>query len=56
MDPARLKIIEDNPIEGGLDVFRISFNKICPDRTPKGLESLKEDDLQELTLDLLSAL
>jgi hypothetical protein len=56
MDPARLKIIEDNPIEGGLDVFRTAFNTICPDRTPKGLESLNENDLQELTLDLLSAL
>ncbi|KAH7304473.1 hypothetical protein B0I35DRAFT_445302 [Stachybotrys elegans] len=60
MDEVRLEIIEDNPIEGGLDVFRATFHTVCKDRnltaTPEGLESLNENDLQELTLDLLSAL
>ncbi|KAK7229612.1 hypothetical protein V2G26_001782 [Clonostachys chloroleuca] len=60
MDQARLKTIEDNPIEGGLDSFRATFHTICQDRnltaTPNGLESLNENDLQELALDLLSAL
>ncbi|CAG9987750.1 unnamed protein product [Clonostachys byssicola] len=57
MDQARLKTIEDNPIEAGLDSFREIFRTICQDRSlpaiPESLESLHENDLQDLVLDLL---
>ncbi|KAL2415158.1 hypothetical protein ABEF91_003133 [Exophiala dermatitidis] len=53
-------IIEDHPIEKALDTFRALFNSICEDKsvscTPDALGQLEQEDLQELTLDLLIAL
>ncbi|KAJ2906934.1 hypothetical protein MKZ38_009797 [Zalerion maritima] len=56
----RTEIIRDNPIKNGLDTFRASFASVCEDRsipcTLNSLDQLDDDDLQNLTLDLLSAL
>ncbi|PGG98196.1 hypothetical protein AJ80_09574 [Polytolypa hystricis UAMH7299] len=60
VDQSRPKLIKDNPIGRGLDVFRASFRSTCEDAsvscTPDALEQLGQDDLQNITLDLLSAL
>ncbi|POS80445.1 hypothetical protein DHEL01_v201144 [Diaporthe helianthi] len=57
---SRSKIIKDNPIGKGLDALRASFNSVCEDRklpcTPDVLGQLDQEDVQNLTLDLLSAL
>ncbi|KAK3943782.1 hypothetical protein QBC46DRAFT_376216 [Diplogelasinospora grovesii] len=59
------EIIEGNPIGNGLDFFRASFNSMCqkkdipcpPDACSlDALGKLSDDDLQNLTLDLLAAL
>ncbi|XP_044716529.1 kinase [Hirsutella rhossiliensis] len=59
-DQNRSKIIEDFPIGNGLDVFRASFGSICDGssilRSPDALDELGREDIQTLTLDLLSAL
>ncbi|KAJ0103725.1 hypothetical protein J7T55_001741 [Diaporthe amygdali] len=59
-DRPRSKIIEDNPIGNGLDALHASFNSVCENRripcTPDALGQLDQKDLQNLTLDLLSAL
>ncbi|KAM4064122.1 serine/threonine-protein kinase [Hirsutella rhossiliensis] len=59
-DQNRSKIIKDFPIGNGLDVFRASFRSICDGssilRSPDALDELGREDLQTLTLDLLSAL
>ncbi|CAH0019280.1 unnamed protein product [Clonostachys rhizophaga] len=57
MDQARLKTIEDNPIEAGLDSFQAFFRTIRQDQnltaTPESFESLNGNDLEELAVDLL---
>ncbi|RMI93034.1 hypothetical protein CDV36_016569, partial [Fusarium kuroshium] len=59
-DETQAKIIEDNPIGNGLDVFRASFQSICKGASisliPNALEQLEREDIQNLILDLLSAL
>lgn len=59
-DRPRSKIIEENPIGKGLDALYASFNSVCENRripcTPDALGQLDQEDLQNLTLDLLSAL
>ncbi|KAH8744073.1 hypothetical protein F5883DRAFT_30549 [Diaporthe sp. PMI_573] len=59
-DQPRSKIIEQNPIGNGLDTFRASFNTLCAGReTPRTLDALGQldrEDVQNLTLDLLSTL
>ncbi|KAK3367307.1 hypothetical protein B0T24DRAFT_387668 [Lasiosphaeria ovina] len=54
------KIIEENPIGRGLGAFRASFGAICEgasiSRTPDAVERLSHEDLQNLTLILLSNL
>ncbi|ORY59944.1 uncharacterized protein BCR38DRAFT_350524 [Pseudomassariella vexata] len=55
-----LNIIEDNPIDTGLDSFHVSFASTCQSRglscSPGSLGHLGHNDLQDLTLDLLAAL
>ncbi|KFA54589.1 hypothetical protein S40293_02197 [Stachybotrys chartarum IBT 40293] len=57
MDQARLKIIEDNSIEGGLDFFRATFDTTCQNQgiqsTPNSIAQLPNEDLQNLAVDLL---
>ncbi|KAH8585983.1 hypothetical protein B0O99DRAFT_695910 [Bisporella sp. PMI_857] len=59
-DQAQSEILENNPIGKGLDAFRTSFNSICEDRTisctPDALGQLAQEDIQTLTIGLLSAL
>ncbi|KAK7407904.1 hypothetical protein QQX98_009915 [Neonectria punicea] len=59
-DQSRSKIIEKHPIGKGLDAFRASFNSICEDGSilcsPDALGQLDQEDIQNLVLDLLSAL
>ncbi|EXA28664.1 hypothetical protein FOVG_19742 [Fusarium oxysporum f. sp. pisi HDV247] len=59
-DEARSKVIQDHPIGNVLGTFRISFNSICDGRSiswsPDVLDRLGQEDIQTLTLDLLSAL
>ncbi|PMD53352.1 uncharacterized protein K444DRAFT_646753 [Hyaloscypha bicolor E] len=59
-DQAQSEILENNPIGKGLDAFRTSFNSICEDTsiscTPDTLGQLTQEDIQTLTIGLLSAL
>ncbi|RSL79330.1 hypothetical protein CEP52_017537, partial [Fusarium oligoseptatum] len=59
-DQPQSKIIEDNPIGNGLDTFRGYFSSICEGArvscTPDALEQLEQEDVQDLTSSLLSAL
>ncbi|CRK43386.1 hypothetical protein BN1723_005638 [Verticillium longisporum] len=59
-DPLRSKIIKDNPIGNGLDAFRKSFVSACEGAgvscTPDALQQLRQEDIQNLALDLLVAL
>ncbi|RSL54458.1 hypothetical protein CEP51_014708 [Fusarium floridanum] len=59
-DQPQSKIIEDNPIGNGLDAFRGYFSSICEGArvscTPDALEQLEQEDVQDLTSSLLSAL
>ncbi|KAH7016034.1 uncharacterized protein B0I36DRAFT_41579 [Microdochium trichocladiopsis] len=59
-DQARSQIIKGNPIGKGLDAFRASFGLICEGAsvpcTPDSLGRIGQEDLQNLTLDLLLAL
>ncbi|KAK3371889.1 hypothetical protein B0H63DRAFT_550189 [Podospora didyma] len=59
-DQLHSKIVEENAIGRGLDAFRASFDATCEgasiSRTPDALERLNQEDLQNLALDLLSAL
>ncbi|KAK0704195.1 hypothetical protein B0T21DRAFT_397094 [Apiosordaria backusii] len=59
-DQLQSKIIDENPIGNGLDAFRASFNSICKGAliscTPDALEQLGQEDLQNLTMDLIVAL
>ncbi|KAH6988793.1 serine/threonine-protein kinase Sgk2 [Ilyonectria sp. MPI-CAGE-AT-0026] len=59
-DQSWSKIIEKHPIGKGLDAFRASFNSICEDGSilcsPDALGQLDQEDIQNLVLDLLSAL
>ncbi|KAH6646842.1 hypothetical protein BKA67DRAFT_525584 [Truncatella angustata] len=56
----RARIIAGNPIGAGLDTFRASFASICADKSitclPDSLGQLSPEDIQNLVLDLLSAL
>ncbi|KAB5513428.1 hypothetical protein GE09DRAFT_1162395, partial [Coniochaeta sp. 2T2.1] len=58
--PATVGIIKDNPIGNGVDAFRASFNTACSDKripyTPDAPGQLDLEDVQNLALDLLSAL
>ncbi|KAK3353872.1 serine/threonine-protein kinase Sgk2 [Lasiosphaeria hispida] len=61
VDAQQSKIIKDNPIGKGLDAFRASFSSICEGGNasrspPDALEQLEREDLQNVVLDLLSAL
>ncbi|RYP37700.1 hypothetical protein DL767_002811 [Monosporascus sp. MG133] len=53
-------IIKQHPIGKGLDTFRASFDSVCDDHnlshSPGALDQLGRDDIQNITLDLLSAL
>ncbi|KAK4095776.1 hypothetical protein N658DRAFT_570173 [Parathielavia hyrcaniae] len=59
-DQPQSEIIKDNSIGNGLDTFRTSFNTVCTDKeilwTLDALGQLDLEDLQNLALDLLSAL
>ncbi|KAI0903609.1 hypothetical protein F4823DRAFT_267708 [Ustulina deusta] len=59
-DQPRSKIIQDNPIGKGLDIFRTSFKSICEDKglshSPNSLHQLGQDDLPNLALALLCSL
>ncbi|KAL7621880.1 hypothetical protein AAE478_007380 [Parahypoxylon ruwenzoriense] len=59
-DQSPSRIIEDNPIGKRLDAFRASFISICKERTiscsPDVLDQLGREDVQDLVLNLLSAL
>ncbi|KAM7191172.1 hypothetical protein V8F33_009043 [Rhypophila sp. PSN 637] len=52
--------MEENPIGRGLDAFHTSFNLLCTNRkisgTTDALGQLDQEDIQYLTLDLLSTL
>ncbi|KAK0712345.1 hypothetical protein B0T26DRAFT_741530 [Lasiosphaeria miniovina] len=54
------KIIKENPIGKGLDAFRASFHSVCESASlphcPDALQQLSREDLQNLTLVLLSTL
>ncbi|KAH7237825.1 hypothetical protein B0J15DRAFT_553838, partial [Fusarium solani] len=54
------KVIEDNPIGNGLDVFRGSFDSICEGAgipcSPDALDKLGQEDLQNVIFVLVSAL
>ncbi|TWU76972.1 hypothetical protein ED733_007337 [Metarhizium rileyi] len=56
----RSDVIEANPIGNGLDAFRSSFHSLCDSRrlicSPRALDQLSLDDLQNLSIDLLLAL
>ncbi|RYO87915.1 hypothetical protein DL764_008794 [Monosporascus ibericus] len=60
VDQLRSNIIKDNPIGRGLDAFRTSFSSICEGASvacsSDALEQLKQEDLQNLVLTLLSTL
>ncbi|OAA41678.1 serine/threonine-protein kinase Sgk2 [Metarhizium rileyi] len=53
----RSDVIEANPIGNGLDAFRSSFHSICDSRrllrSPRALDQLGPNDLQNLSIDLL---
>ncbi|KAG8664999.1 uncharacterized protein FPOAC1_012977 [Fusarium poae] len=59
-DQPRSKVIKENPIGKGLNAFRASFNSICEAEStlcpPDALDQLDQEDIQNLVLDLLSAL
>ncbi|KAM4062554.1 hypothetical protein HRG_011264 [Hirsutella rhossiliensis] len=59
-DQSRSKVIKDNPIGYSLDALRNSFSSICEGKSIPwsldGLNQLGQEDLQTLTLDLLSTL
>ncbi|KAH8748986.1 hypothetical protein F5883DRAFT_508959 [Diaporthe sp. PMI_573] len=59
-DQTRSEIIRGNPIGNVLDSFKASFKSVCEDRgiscTPDALGQLGQKDLQNIALDLLSAL
>ncbi|KAK3331540.1 hypothetical protein B0H66DRAFT_99091 [Apodospora peruviana] len=59
-DQPRSKIMEENPVGRGLDAFHTSFNLPCAKRkisgTTDALGQLDQEDVQYLTLDLLSTL
>ncbi|KUI73383.1 hypothetical protein VM1G_08934 [Cytospora mali] len=58
-EETRAEIIKTHPIGEGLDTFRTSFRSICESKsivcTPDALGQLGQEDLQNLTLDLLVA-
>ncbi|KAL7938254.1 hypothetical protein V8C35DRAFT_291397 [Trichoderma chlorosporum] len=60
MDEAQAKVIGDNPIGEGLDAFRASFRVTCESNdissTPDSINDLGQEDLQNLSISLLSAL
>ncbi|GKU22662.1 unnamed protein product, partial [Fusarium langsethiae] len=59
-DQPRSAVIEENPIGTSLDAFRASFNSLCEEGSilgsPDALDQLNQEDIQNLVLDLLSAL
>ncbi|RYP02126.1 hypothetical protein DL764_005961 [Monosporascus ibericus] len=59
-DRPRSEILKENPIGKGLDIFRASFSSVCDDHnipcSPDALDQLGREDIQNVTLDLLSAL
>ncbi|EXK78558.1 hypothetical protein FOQG_16775 [Fusarium oxysporum f. sp. raphani 54005] len=59
-DQPRSRVIKENPIGKGLNAFRASFNSICEAEStlcpPDALDQLDQEDIQNLVLDLLSAL
>ncbi|KAK6859033.1 hypothetical protein PG995_004886 [Apiospora arundinis] len=59
-DHVRSKIIAENPIGTGLDNFRATFERVCESkgisRSPESLDHLDRDDLQELSIVILSSL
>ncbi|KAK7414966.1 hypothetical protein QQZ08_012468 [Neonectria magnoliae] len=59
-DQAQSRIIEDNPIRNGLDAFRSLFSSTCEgrgiSRERDALDQLGQEDVQDLTSSLLSAL
>ncbi|OBS20584.1 hypothetical protein FPOA_06941 [Fusarium poae] len=59
-DQPRSTVIKENPIGKGLNAFRSSFNSLCEAEStlcpPDALDQLDQEDIQNLVLDLLSAL
>ncbi|KAK7931234.1 hypothetical protein PG985_001946 [Apiospora marii] len=59
-DESRRQVVAAHPIGNGLNTFRASFGRLCESKSiicsPHSLTQLDQDDLQDLSIDILLSL